>query len=91
MDVSPVFHQVWPKPSNKAQKNGDEDKADRNGGAKTTSRNEPAWSSSGPRGQWRTEKNGGNWLWSHLWCPNDPRRKGIGDGESEFMTVFVLG
>ena len=18
------------------------------------------------------QKNGGNWLWSHLWCPNDP-------------------
>ena len=25
------------------------------------------------RGQWRTGKNGGNWLWNHLWCPNDPR------------------
>ena len=24
-----------------------------------------------PRGQWRTEKNGPNWLWSHLWCPNN--------------------
>ena len=24
------------------------------------------------REQWRTEKNGGNWLWNHLWCPNDP-------------------
>ena len=22
--------------------------------------------------QWRTEENGGNWLWSHLWCPSDP-------------------
>ena len=26
-----------------------------------------------PRGQQRTEKNGGNWLLSHLWYPNDQR------------------
>ena len=26
-----------------------------------------------PRGQWRTDRNGGKWLWSHVWCPNDPR------------------
>ena len=32
-----------------------------------------AWSSAGPRGQWRTGKNGENWLWNHLWCPNNPR------------------
>ena len=25
-----------------------------------------------PRGQWRTEKNGGNQLWSHLMCLNNP-------------------
>ena len=31
-----------------------------------------AWSSPSPREQWRTDNNGGNWLWSHLWCPNDP-------------------
>ena len=29
--------------------------------------------SASPRGQWNTEKNGGNWLCSYLWCPNDPR------------------
>ena len=32
----------------------------------------PAWSLPSPRGQWRTQKSGGNWLWSHLWCPKDP-------------------
>ena len=32
-----------------------------------------AWISPSPRGQWRQKKNGGNWLWRHLWCPNDPR------------------
>ena len=35
--------------------------------------NGQACSSQSPRGQWRTEKNGENWLWNHLWCPNDPR------------------
>ena len=24
------------------------------------------------RRPWRTGKNGGNWLWNHLWCPEDP-------------------
>ena len=42
-------------------------------GGKTTPGNGQAWSSPSPRGQWRTEKHGGNWLWSHLWCTNDPR------------------
>ena len=37
-----------------------------------TSGKEQVWSSQSPRGQWKTEKNGGNWLWSHLRCPNDP-------------------
>ncbi len=41
-------------------------------GRKTTSWNGQAWSSASPRGQWRTGKNGGNWLWNHLWYPNDP-------------------
>ena len=34
-----------------------------------------------PTGQWRTGKNGENWLQNHLWCPNDPRGQGIGEGE----------
>ena len=42
-------------------------------GGKTASGNEQALSSPSPRGQWRREKNGENWLWSHPWCPNDPR------------------
>ena len=51
------IHQVWPKPSFKAQWKGDEDKADRGRGGKTTSGNGQAWSSASPRGQWRTGKN----------------------------------
>ena len=76
MVMSPV-HQVWPKPSCKAQWKGEEDKADGGRGGKTTSGNRQAWSSPSPRGQWRTRKNGGNWLQNHLWCPNDPRGYGI--------------
>ena len=38
MGISPVY-QVWPKPSCKAQLEGEEDKADRGRGGKTTSRN----------------------------------------------------
>ena len=78
MVMSPV-HQVWPKPSCKAQWNGEEDKADRGRGGKTTSRNGQVWSSPSPRGQWRTGKNGGNWLRNYLWCPIDPRGYGIDD------------
>ena len=59
--MSPV-HQVWPKPSCKAQWKGEEDQADRRRGGKTTSGNGRAWSSPSPRGQWRTGGNGGNWL-----------------------------
>ena len=55
MELSPV-HQVWPKPSCKAQWRGEEDKADRRRGRKTTSGNGQAWSSPNFRGQWRTEK-----------------------------------
>ena len=72
MVMFPV-HQVWPKPSCKAQSKGEEDKADRGRGGKATSGNGQAWSSPSPRGQWRTGKIGGNWLRNHLWCPNDPR------------------
>ena len=59
--MSPV-HQVWPKPSRKAQWKGEEDKADRGRGGKTTSANGQAWSLLSPRGQWRTGNNGGNCL-----------------------------
>ena len=72
MVMFPV-HQVWPKPSCKAQWKGEEDKADRGRGGKTTSGNGQAWSSASSRGQWRTWKNGENWLQNHLWWPNDPR------------------
>ena len=50
----------------------EEDKAGRRRGGKTTSGNRQALSSPSPIGQWRIEKNGGNWLWNHLWCPNNP-------------------
>ena len=72
MVMSPV-NQVLPKPSCKAQWKGEEDKTERWRGGKATSGNGQAWSSPSPRGQWRTGKNGGNWLWNHLWCPDDPR------------------
>ena len=72
MVMFPV-HQVWPKPSCKAQWKGKEDKADKGRGGKTTSGNGQAWGSASPRGQWRTGKNGENWLRNHLWCPIDPR------------------
>ena len=39
--------------------------------------------SQSPSGQWRTGKNGGNWLWNHLWCPNDPLGEGIGDDDDD--------
>ena len=55
VDMSPV-HQVWPKPSCKAQRKGEEDKADRRRGGGTTSGNRQAQSTPSPRGQWRTEK-----------------------------------
>ena len=78
-----MFHQcgVWwcvvGETQGKAQRNGEEGKADRERGVKTTSGNGQARSSPSPRGQWGKEKNGGNWLRNHLWCPNDPRGKGI--------------
>ena len=70
-------HQVWPKPSCKAQWKGEEDKANRGRGRKTTSGNGQAWSSASPKGQWRTGKNGENWLQNQQWCPNDPHSKGL--------------
>ena len=72
MDMSPV-HQVWSKPSCKAQWKGEENKADRKRSGKITLAKRRAWRSPSLRGQWGTKKNGGNWLWSHLWCPSDPR------------------
>ena len=76
-------YQVWPKPSLKAQRKGEENKADRGRGGKTTSGNGQAWSSASPRGQWRTGENGESWFQNHLWCPNDPRGKGIDDDYDE--------
>ena len=52
-------------------------------GGKATLGNGQAWSSPRPRGQWRREKKGRNWLWSHLWCPNDPSGSGLGGGWRE--------
>ena len=49
MDMSPV-HQVWPKPSCKEQRKGEEDKADRRRDGKTTSGNEQALSLQVPEG-----------------------------------------
>ena len=40
--VVSLVHQVWPKPSCKAQWKGEEDKADRGNGGKTTSENRQA-------------------------------------------------
>ena len=45
-----LFHQIWPKPSCKAQWKEEEDKADRRRGGKTASGNGQAWSSPSP---WR--------------------------------------
>ena len=80
-------HQIWPKPFCKAQLKGEEDKAHRGRGGKTSG-NGQAWSSAISRRQWRVGKNGGNWLRNHLWCPNDPRGKGIDD---EMMMMKLLG
>ena len=52
MVMFPV-HQVWPKPSFKAQWKGEEGKADRRRVGKTTLGNGQAWSSASPRGQLR--------------------------------------
>ena len=88
MVMSPV-HQVWPKPSHKAQLKGKEDKADRGRVWKTTSGNGQAWSLPSPRGQWRTGRNGEDWLRNHLWCPNDPRGLGIHDDDDDYVFFFV--
>ena len=57
MVMFPV-HEVWLKPSCKAQWKGEEDKADRGRGGKTASGKGQAWSLPSSRGQWRTGKNG---------------------------------
>ena len=73
-DMSPV-HQVRSKSCCKAHWEGEDNKADRRRGGKTTSGNGQAWSSPSPRGRWGTVKNGGNRLWSPLWCCNDHRSR----------------
>ena len=87
--MSPV-HQVWPKLSCKAQWKGEEDKSDRGRGWKTTSGNGQAWSWPSPKGQWRTGQNGGNWLWNHLWYPNNHRCQGIDDDDDEFIIGHII-
>ena len=90
MVMSP-FHQVWPKPSCKAKWKGEKDKADRGRGGKTTSGNGQAWSALSPRGQWRTGEDGGNWLRNHLWCPEDPRDRGIDyDNDDDVHAPWAL-
>ena len=32
-------------------------------------------------------KNGGNWLWNHLWCFNNPRGQGIDDYDDDEWSV----
>ena len=39
----------------------------------------------------KAEKNRGKWLWSHLWCPSDPRGLGIGEGEGDELPLAVGG
>ena len=58
-------------------------------GSVNVSGNGQAWCSPSPRQQWRTEKNGVNWLWSHLWCTNDPPGLGIGKSEGA-DTSFII-
>ena len=60
MVMFPV-HQVWPKPSFKAQWKGKDDKTDRGRDGKTPSGNRQAWSSPSPRGQQRNREK-----WSKL-------------------------
>ena len=83
--MSPV-HQVWPKPSCKAQWKEEEDKADRGRGGKTASGNGQTWSSPSRRGQLRTGENERNWLRNLLWCPNDPRSQWINEMRSLYRT-----
>ena len=59
-------HQVWPKPSCKAQSKGDEDKADRGRGGKTASGNGQAGVCQLPEDGGERGKNGGNWLRNYL-------------------------
>ena len=77
------LHQFWPKPSCEAQWKKEEDEADRGSGRKTISGNGQAWSSPSPRGQWRTRKIGGNWLWNHLWLPDDSCAYEIDDNDDD--------
>ena len=83
-------HQVWPTPSCKAQRKGEEDKAHRGRGGKTTSRNGQAWSSpspegSGKQGKWRklVVKSSG--------VPQRPSRlKDLDDDDDETVCEIIL-
>ena len=66
--MSPV-HQVWPKPSCKAQLKGEEDKADKGRGGKTTQGNGQAMEFAKSQRAVKNRENGGNWLQNHLSCP----------------------
>ena len=56
IELYSCVHQVWPKPSCKAQGKEEEDKAHSRRGGNTTFGNGEAWSSASPRGQCRTDK-----------------------------------
>ena len=84
LDMSPV-HQVWPKPSCKAQRKGEEDMADRKIGGKTASGNGQAWSSPSPRGQWRTGRYGGN---SEIICGAPASSRLRDRGDDEILVIF---
>ena len=77
MDMAPI-HKVRPKQSCKAQLKGGKDQADRRRGGKTTSGMDRCGIRQVPEGSGK-QKNGGNWLHSHLWCPNDHRGQRIGE------------
>ena len=42
-----------------------------------------------PEGSGEQGKNGGNRLWNHLWCPNDPRSQGIDEMMREYISSVV--
>ena len=69
-------HQVWPKPSCKAQWKREEDKADRKKRWEVNTKKwtglEFAKSQRAVENRKERGKNGVNCMWSHLWCFNDP-------------------
>ena len=83
--VMPPVHQVWPKPSCKAQWEGEENKADRGRGGKITSGNGQAWSSPSPRGsgeQAKMEETGGEIIYC---APTTLAVKGL-----MMMTMIIM-